>query len=80
MKILIAEDSSTVRRLVTARLTADGYEVVEAADGEEALRGGRPRRPPPRGGGVYAEAVQPARTVSEGTACARARVTMILRC
>jgi DNA-binding response OmpR family regulator len=37
MKILIAEDSSTVRRLVAARLTADGYEVLEAADGEEAL-------------------------------------------
>ena len=37
MKILIAEDSSTVRRLVAARLAADGYEVVEAADGEEAL-------------------------------------------
>jgi DNA-binding response OmpR family regulator len=37
MKILIAEDSSTVRRLVAARLAADGFEVVEAADGEEAL-------------------------------------------
>lgn len=38
MKILIAEDSSTVRRLVAARLRADGYEVLEAADGEEALK------------------------------------------
>jgi len=37
MKILIAEDSATVRALVAARLTADGYEVVEAADGDEAL-------------------------------------------
>jgi DNA-binding response OmpR family regulator len=37
MKILVAEDSSTVRRLIAARLTADGYEVVEATDGEEAL-------------------------------------------
>jgi DNA-binding response OmpR family regulator len=37
MKILIAEDSSTVRRLVAARLAADGFEVIEAADGEEAL-------------------------------------------
>ncbi len=37
MKVLIAEDSSVVRRLVAARLIADGYEVVEAADGEEAL-------------------------------------------
>jgi len=38
VKVLVAEDSSTVRRLVTARLKADGYEVAEAADGEEALR------------------------------------------
>jgi len=37
MKILIAEDSATIRRLVAARLTADGYQVLEAADGEEAL-------------------------------------------
>jgi len=45
MKILIAEDSSTVRRVVAARLAADGYEVSEAADGEQALalaRSGRP--------------------------------------
>jgi two-component system phosphate regulon response regulator PhoB len=37
VKILIAEDSATVRRLVAARLTADGYDVLEAADGEEAV-------------------------------------------
>jgi DNA-binding response OmpR family regulator len=37
MKILVAEDSATVRRLVSARLVADGYDVVEAADGERAL-------------------------------------------
>ena len=37
MKILVADDSSTVRRLVSARLAADGYEVVEAEDGEQAL-------------------------------------------
>lgn len=37
MKILIAEDSSTVRRLVAGRLTADGHQVIEAADGEEAV-------------------------------------------
>jgi DNA-binding response OmpR family regulator len=45
MKIVIAEDSSTVRRLVAARLTADGYDVVEAADGEEALSATRRERP-----------------------------------
>ncbi len=38
VRVLVAEDSSTIRRLVTARLKADGYEVIEAADGEEALR------------------------------------------
>jgi two-component system alkaline phosphatase synthesis response regulator PhoP len=37
MKIVVAEDSPTVRRLVCARLAADGYQVVEAADGEQAL-------------------------------------------
>jgi len=37
-KILVADDSSTVRRLVAARLAADGYAVVEAEDGDEALR------------------------------------------
>jgi len=37
MKILVSEDSSTIRRLVAARLRADGYEVIEAADGQEAI-------------------------------------------
>lgn len=36
-KILVAEDSATVRRLVCARLAADGYRVIEAEDGAEAL-------------------------------------------
>lgn len=45
MKILIAEDSSTVRRVVAGRLAADGYQVVEAADGEAALRLARTERP-----------------------------------
>jgi DNA-binding response OmpR family regulator len=38
VKVLIAEDSATVRRLVAARLIADGYEVLEASDGEEAVK------------------------------------------
>ncbi|HWW66999.1 MAG TPA: response regulator [Solirubrobacterales bacterium] len=37
MKILVAEDSPTVRRLVCTRLVTDGYEVIEAHDGERAL-------------------------------------------
>jgi two-component system, OmpR family, alkaline phosphatase synthesis response regulator PhoP len=45
VKILIAEDSATIRRLVVARLVADGYDVLEAADGEEAVALAR-REPP----------------------------------
>ena len=45
MKVLVAEDSSTVRRLVAARHRADGYEVLEAADGEEALDLAREEEP-----------------------------------
>lgn len=45
MKILIAEDSSTVRRLIAARLAADGYEVLEAEDGEQALATVRAEHP-----------------------------------
>ena len=36
-KVLVAEDSATVRRLVCTRLKADGYQVLEAHDGEQAL-------------------------------------------
>ena len=45
MKILIAEDSTTIRRLVAAWLTAEGYDVVEAADGEEAVEFARRELP-----------------------------------
>lgn len=37
-KILVADDSLSVRRLVATRLQAEGFEVIEAEDGEEALR------------------------------------------
>lgn len=45
MKILIADDSTTVRRLVSARLTADGHTVVEAEDGEQAVSLASSERP-----------------------------------
>lgn len=45
MRILVADDSSTVRRLVAARLIADGYEVIEAEDGAEALEVARRELP-----------------------------------
>lgn len=36
-KILVVDDSATVRKQVGAALTSAGFEVVEAADGLEAL-------------------------------------------
>jgi two-component system response regulator ResD len=45
MKILVAEDSSTVRRLVATRLGADGFDVVEAEDGEQAVQLATAERP-----------------------------------
>jgi two-component system, OmpR family, alkaline phosphatase synthesis response regulator PhoP len=45
VKILVADDSSTVRRVVSARLSADGHDVVEAEDGEQALLLAREERP-----------------------------------
>lgn len=45
VKILVADDSVTVRRLVSARLAADGYEVLEAEDGEQALALARAEQP-----------------------------------
>jgi DNA-binding response OmpR family regulator len=45
MKILVADDSTTVRRLVAARLAADGYEVLEAEDGKQALELALSERP-----------------------------------
>jgi DNA-binding response OmpR family regulator len=37
MKVLVADDSMVVRRLVCARLIADGHDVIEAEDGQAAL-------------------------------------------
>jgi two-component system, OmpR family, response regulator RpaB len=36
-KILVVDDEAAVRRILTTRLSMAGYEVVVAADGEEAL-------------------------------------------
>lgn len=36
-RILIVEDNATMRMLITATLAADGYDVLEAADGVSAL-------------------------------------------
>jgi two-component system chemotaxis response regulator CheY len=37
MRILVADDSATIRRLVAGILRLRRYEIVEAADGQEAL-------------------------------------------
>ena len=36
--MLVADDDADIRQLVTFRLERAGYEVVEAADGEQALQ------------------------------------------
>ena len=37
-KILLADDEQDIRQMLVRRLHAEGYEVVTAEDGEEALR------------------------------------------
>jgi CheY-like chemotaxis protein len=37
-RLLVAEDDATLRSLVVARLEEEGYEALQAADGEEAMR------------------------------------------
>lgn len=38
MKILVAEDDSTMRRIIELRLKKDGHNVTMAADGREAMK------------------------------------------
>jgi CheY-like chemotaxis protein len=45
MKLLIADDEPAVRALVHATLEGDGYVILEAADGEEALEVARAELP-----------------------------------
>ncbi len=45
MKLLIADDEPAVRALVHATLEDDGYLILEAADGMEALEVSRSERP-----------------------------------
>lgn len=37
-RVLVAEDDLELRRMLSALLSADGYEVIEVADGRELLR------------------------------------------
>jgi DNA-binding response OmpR family regulator len=43
--VLVADDDADIRQLVTFRLERAGYDVVGAADGEEALQLALERRP-----------------------------------
>jgi DNA-binding response OmpR family regulator len=43
--VLVADDDEDIRSLVSFRLTRAGYDVVEASDGEEALRLATERSP-----------------------------------
>ena len=44
-RVLVADDDADIRALVSFRLERAGYEVVEARDGEEALRLAREQTP-----------------------------------
>lgn len=37
-KILIAEDEDNIRKLIASYLVNDGFEIIEASDGEEAIK------------------------------------------
>lgn len=37
MKIMVVEDDAALREIYSIRITAEGYDVVSASDGEEAL-------------------------------------------
>ena len=45
MKVLVVDDSIVVRRLVAARLVADGHAVTEASDGQAAIEAALRERP-----------------------------------
>lgn len=43
--VLVADDDADILALVTLRLRRSGYDVLQASDGEEALRLARDRKP-----------------------------------
>ncbi len=44
-KVVVADDNADIRQLLATRLTTRGYEVIEAADGSEALAAIQEHRP-----------------------------------
>lgn len=41
-KVLVAEDESSIREFVVINLKRNGYDVVEAADGAQAIENTKP--------------------------------------
>ena len=53
-KVMVVEDDASLREIYSIRVTAEGYDVVSAGDGEEALprrRRARARQQPCRAAG-----------------------------
>ncbi|MDD2913303.1 MAG: response regulator [Candidatus Pacebacteria bacterium] len=44
-KILIVEDDKFLRELISQKLSKEGYEIVEAADGEEGVKKAKEEKP-----------------------------------
>src|SRR2546422_4125766 len=47
-RVLVIDDDADVRKLVRATLAKDGYDVVEAEDGEDGIRAVQPSDDPPK--------------------------------
>ena len=45
MKILVADDAATIRKVIRELLTSAGYDVLEASDGEQVLKLAHEERP-----------------------------------
>ena len=44
-KILIIEDDKFLRRVISRKLSGEGYEIIEALDGEKGLKSAQEDRP-----------------------------------
>ena len=44
-KVLVVEDDKFLRKIIKKKLTTEGYEVIEAVDGEEGIRMAKGKKP-----------------------------------
>jgi len=44
-KVLVVEDDKFLRKIIKRKLSAEGYEVLEAVDGEEGIRMAKGKKP-----------------------------------